>query len=140
MKSLPNFCHIINKKFNSTTDPIVYSTNTILAHSDRMIYFRENSNNKVNSMVSVYNDALVCGGKTSLLTWVHIILVGFLNSFTNFNLTEYNILKLEFLSENGCISCLDMYLFVHARNSYLKYYFHVKKSMKMDLILFKTIA
>ena len=37
-KILPN----LQQKFKSTTDPLVYSANTILAHSGRMIYFREN--------------------------------------------------------------------------------------------------
>ena len=45
---LPKPCEIfaksLTKKFKSTTDPMVHSTNTILAHSGRMIYFRETSN------------------------------------------------------------------------------------------------
>ena len=44
---IPKPCEIFAKSltnFKSTSDPMVYSTNTILAHSDRMIYFRENSN------------------------------------------------------------------------------------------------
>ena len=50
VKSLPNFCQIFSK--NLTTDRLVHSTNTILAHSGRMTYFRENSNESYSFMAS----------------------------------------------------------------------------------------
>ena len=52
MKSLPNFCWRFVK--NLVKIPQGFSTNTILAHSDRMIYFRENSIMSINLMIEFY--------------------------------------------------------------------------------------